>query len=113
MSPTTTYLHESEAEILIELELPAQAEEVEVTVVDRTVTVTGGCEPDPEGFGRRVTCSTAFHAELQLPGDADMEHLTATLRPGTLELRAPRRRSRPRRIPVRAPYRLNGAVCAD
>jgi HSP20 family molecular chaperone IbpA len=113
MSPMTAHLHESEAEILIELELPAQVDEVEVTAVDRTVTVTGGCEPDPEGFGKHGTCSTAFHDELQLPADADLEHLTARFRPGTLELRAPRRKPRPRRITVHVPYRINGAASAD
>ena len=113
MSATITHLRESAAAILIELELPMELEEVEVSVVDRTITVTGGCEPDPEGFGKHPRRSTAFHRELQLPGDADLEHLTATLRPGTLELRAPRLRPPPRRITVRAPYRLNGAVCAD
>jgi HSP20 family molecular chaperone IbpA len=113
MSPTTAHLRESAAEILIELELPEPADEVEVSVVDRTVTVSCGRDPDPEGFGKHATCSTAFRHELQLPQTADLEHLTATLRSGTLELRAPRRVPRPRRIPVHRPYQIDPNACAD
>jgi HSP20 family molecular chaperone IbpA len=109
MSPTTTRLHESAAEIVIELELdlPGPTDELEVSLVDRTVTVSCGPDPDPEGFGKRASCSSGFRRELQLPRAADVDHLSATLSSGTLELRAPRRMLRPRRIPVRRPYQID------
>ena len=89
---STAHVHESAADIAIELELP---------------------DVDPEGFGKRPAGSSTFHRELQLPPSADTEHLSATLRRSVLELHAPKRRPRPRRIPVRVPCRLNGSACAD
>ena len=109
MSLTTTHLHESAAEIVVELELDLSGpiDELEVSLVDRTVTVSCGPDPDPEGFGKQTGGSTGFRRELQLPPAADVDHLSATLRSGTLELRAPRRMPRPRRIPVRRPYQVD------
>jgi HSP20 family molecular chaperone IbpA len=115
MSVTTTHLRESAAEIVLELELdsPGPTDELEVSVVDRTVTVSCGRDPDPEGFGKRAGGSSGFRRELQLPPAADVDHLTATLRPGTLELRAPRRMPRRRGIPVRRPYQIDPGACPD
>src|SRR6476646_6164445 len=97
---TTAHLHESSTEIVVELEVPdVDADELEVTVLDHTVTVRGGHDADPEGFGKRTSSTTAVRRELQLPRAADVEHLSATLRPGLLALRAPRQRPRARRIP--------------
>ena len=110
---TTTHVHESPTGVVIEVELPhVDADEVEVTLLDRTVTVRGG-RVDPEGFGKHPAGPTAFRRELELPQDADVEHLTATLRHGALELQAPKRRPRPRRIPVHLPFQLNGNAAAD
>jgi HSP20 family molecular chaperone IbpA len=113
---TTTHVHETATTFQVELELPEasiDADELEVTVLDHTVTVRGGREADPEGFGKRPGSSTAFRRSLELPRDADVEHLRATLRRGALELEAPKRRPAPRRIPVHVPCRLNGGAWAD
>jgi HSP20 family molecular chaperone IbpA len=111
---STAHVDESASEIRIALELPdLDGEELEVTVVDHVVTVRGGHEDDVEGFGKQPALSTAFRHELRLPDSADVEHLTATLRTGSLELYAPKRTIRPRRILVHQPFRLNGAACAD
>jgi HSP20 family molecular chaperone IbpA len=105
---------ESPAEISIALELPQlDDEELEVTVLDHTITVRGGREDDVEGFGKRPGRSTAFRRELQLPDSAHLEHVTARLHGHSLELHAPKREPRPRRIPVHRPFRLNGAACPD
>jgi HSP20 family molecular chaperone IbpA len=111
---STTTVHESRAEIVMALELPELGdEELEVTLVDHTVTVRGGREDDIEGFGKRPARSTAFRRELRLPESADVEHVTATLRGRVLELHAPKRALRARRIPVHQPFRLNGAAYPD
>jgi HSP20 family molecular chaperone IbpA len=111
---TTAHVHESPAEIVFELELPhVSADRLEITVLDHTVTVRGGQDLDPEGFGKHTAGPAPIHQELLLPWSADVEHLSATLRPDLLELRAPKRRSRPRRIPVRVPCRINGSAFAD
>ena len=111
---STAHVHESAVDIAIEVELPeVDPDELEITVLDHTVTVRGGRDVDPEGFGKRPAGSSTFHRELQLPPSADTDHLSATLRRGVLELHAPKRRPRPRRIPVRVPCRLSGSACAD
>jgi HSP20 family protein len=111
---TTANLRESAAEIVIELELPGvEADEVEVTVLDHVVTVRGGHEADPEGFGKRAAGAHAFQRELQLPLSADVDHLSATLRSGALELHAPKQPPRPRRVPVRVAWRLNDSSFPD
>ena len=109
----TAHLHESSGEIATELELPEAADEIEVAVLERLVTMRGGRDLDPEGFGKHPGGSHTFRRELQLPPSADVEHLSATLRHGVLELRAPKLRPRPRRIPIRVPCGVNGSACAD
>ena len=113
MSPTTAHLRESAAEIVIEVELPGPAQDVDVSLVDRTVTVRCGHDADPEGFGKRAAGMPAFRHQLDLPRAADVDHLSATLRGGVLELRAPRILPRPRRIPVRRPYQIDPGACPD
>ena len=109
-----SHLYENGAEIVIELELPGHdADEIDVFLADHTGTVTGGHDPDPECFGKAYRPSSAFRREVELPREADVDHLRATFSHGTLELRAPKQRSRPRRIPVHLPCRVNGNTCAD
>jgi HSP20 family molecular chaperone IbpA len=91
----------------LELDLSEPVDELEVGLVDRTVTVSCGPDPDPEGFRKQTGGSSGFRRELQLPPAADVDQLSATLRSGTLELRAPRRIPRPRRIPVRRPDQID------
>jgi hypothetical protein len=93
---STELIHESPSEILIEL--PVEGAELEVTVVDHTVTVRSG---------------SGDRRELELPRSADVERLTATLRDRLLELHAPKREPRPRRIPVHDPTRIGGTATAD
>jgi HSP20 family molecular chaperone IbpA len=108
------HMYENAAEIVIELELPGHdADEIDVSLADHTVTVTGGHDPDPECFGKSYRPSSAFRRDVELPREADVDHLRATFSHGTLELRAPKQSSRPRRIPVQLPCRVNGDACAD
>jgi HSP20 family molecular chaperone IbpA len=108
------HVYEDAAEIVIELELPGHdADEIDVFLADHTVTVTGGHDSDPECFGKSYRPSSAFRRELELPRESDVDHLRATFSHGALELRAPKHSSRPRRIPVHLPCRVNGNACAD
>jgi HSP20 family molecular chaperone IbpA len=90
-------------DVLIELELPPLVDdELEVTLLDHRLAVSG-----------RAAGSVAFRTELELPSDADVEHLTATLRHGSLELHAPKQPPRLRRISVHRPCRLGTTAWAD
>ena len=91
-------IHENADEILVEVDLPSvDVDDVEVTALDHALA---------------VRCRS-FEREVHLPDEADVEHLSATLRGDTLELRAPKAHARPRRIPVHVPWRLNGSAFPD
>ena len=66
--------------------------ELEVEVAGHTVTVRG----------RKA--SRVFGLDLCLPGEADPDHLTASLSDGVLHLRTHREPELRRRVPVRSGY---------
>ncbi|HEY5059245.1 MAG TPA: Hsp20 family protein [Gaiellaceae bacterium] len=90
-APLTIVSYELDREFVYLLKLPpVDLDTVEVHAVGKHVTVTGGEDPDPEGFGKADRATTAFRREITLADDVDLEHLRATEAEGVIQLRAPR-----------------------
>ena len=90
---------------VVEAELPGvDPEDVTVEVRDSELSISGEIkEREREGVLRRRTRRVgAFDFQVTLPGQADAEHVEASLRDGVLTVRVPKpEQARPRRIEVK------------
>lgn len=84
-----------QGEVIITVDLPGVSREnVTVTATPLAIAVSGRRPlPFNEGETRVASAESpigTFRREIALPGDVDVSQLTATLKDGVLELRAPR-----------------------
>jgi HSP20 family protein len=90
---------------VVEAELPGvDPDDVSVEVRDSELSISGEIkERERAGILRRRTRRVgAFDFQVTLPGQADTEHVEATLRDGVLTVRVPKpEQARPRRIEVK------------
>lgn len=90
---------------IVEAELPGvDRDDVTVEVRDSELSISGEIkEREREGILRRRRRRVgAFDFQVTLPGQADTEHVEATLRDGVLRVRVPKPdQARPRRIEVK------------
>jgi HSP20 family protein len=99
-------IEEIEDAWLVEADLPGVKKgDVNVEVSDSELTISGEIkERERKGVLRRRTRRTGqFEYRVTLPGDADTEHIDASLNEGVLTVRIPKpERAKPRRIEVRS-----------
>jgi HSP20 family protein len=97
-------VEETDEEYVVEVELPGvQKGDVTVEASGRRLVVHGERRaPERKGIlRRRGRVTGTFHYEVVLPGDIDVDRITAHLQDGVLTLRAPKAGGeRPRRIAV-------------
>jgi HSP20 family protein len=90
---------------VVEAELPGvDPDDVTVELRDSELSISGEIkEREREGILRRRTRRVgAFDFQVTLPGQADTEHVEATLRDGVLTVRVPKpEQARARRIEVK------------
>jgi HSP20 family protein len=90
---------------IVEAELPGvDRDDVSVEVRDSELSISGEIkERERQGILRRRTRRVgAFDFHVTLPGQADTEHVEATLRDGVLTVRVPKpEQARSRRIEVK------------
>ena len=84
-----------QGEVIITVDLPGVSREnVTVAATPLAIAVTGRRPVPYNEPGTRVASAESpvgtFRREIALPGDVDVTQLTATLKEGVLELRAPR-----------------------
>jgi HSP20 family protein len=98
-------VEEAEDAWIIEAEVPGvRPEDVNVELRDAELVITGEIkERERKGILRRRTRRTGrFEYRVTLPGQADAEHLEATLADGVLTVRVPKsEEARPRRVEVK------------
>ncbi len=86
------------------VEMPgATAEKLQVTFENGVLTFVGDAHvPAPEGyrFVRREFADTQYRRAFRLPIEIDAEKISAELKNGVLEVRAPKTRTAPRKIAV-------------
>ena len=106
--PRDAFVTETVGEYVIRLPIPGfRADDLDVEVADHTVTVRGDRTRTDVGEFR---LHDRLEEWLELPSDADPEAVTASYRPETLELHAPRFRDGappPRKVAIRRPFALN------
>lgn len=99
-------IEEVEDAYVIEAELPGvKRDDIEVELREQELTITGELkERERAGVLRRRTRRTGrFDYRVSLPGDADSEHVDASLRDGVLTVRvAKSSEAQPRRISITA-----------
>jgi HSP20 family protein len=90
---------------IVEAELPGvDRDDITVEVRDSELSISGEIkERERQGILRRRTRRVGeFDFHVTLPGQADAEHVEATLRDGVLTVRVPKpEQARPRRIEVK------------
>jgi HSP20 family molecular chaperone IbpA len=106
--PSDALVTETAGEYVIQLPVPGfSVDELDVEVVEHTVTVRGDREPLTVGDFRM---HDRLEEWFELPCDADPDALTASFRPGSLELHARRFRDGAppaRKVAIRRPFALN------
>lgn len=99
-------IEETEDAWVVEADLPGVKKgDIKIEVSDSELSITGKIkERERKGVLRRRTRRTGqFEYRVTLPGDADTEHIDASLKEGVLTVRIPKpERSKPRRIEVKA-----------
>jgi HSP20 family protein len=91
-----TDVRENEDGFVIEIELPGlRREEVKVEVNDNILTVTGERKREEErktkGYHHMERYYGTFSRSFNLPGTANTQEVSASLKDGVLELRLPKR----------------------
>jgi HSP20 family protein len=98
-------IEEAEDSWIVEAELPGvKPEDVNVEVRGSELAISGEIkEREREGILRRRTRKTGeFDYHITIPGDADADHIEATLQDGVLTVRIPKpEQARPRHIDVK------------
>jgi HSP20 family protein len=99
-------IEETEDAWVIEADLPGVKKgDINIEVSDSELAITGEIkERERRGVLRRRTRRTGqFEYRVTLPGDADTEHIDASLNEGVLTVRVPKpERATPRRIEIRS-----------
>jgi HSP20 family protein len=98
-------IEETEDAWIVEAEVPGvKSEDVNVEVRGSELAISGEIkEREREGILRRRTRKTGeFDYHITLPGEADADHIEASLNDGVLTVRIPKpEQERPRRIDVK------------
>src|SRR5688572_19011951 len=98
-------IEEAEDAWIVEADLPGvKPEDVNVEVRGSELAISGEIkEREREGILRRRTRKTGeFDYHITIPGDADADHIEATLQDGVLTVRIPKpEQARPRHIDVK------------
>jgi HSP20 family protein len=77
--------------LVIETELPGvKKEQIEVKLTGNMLTISGTREEERKNYLRLERCSGAVTRTIRLPVDVVADGVTATLKDGVLEVRAPK-----------------------
>lgn len=98
----------SEDAVVVTAELPGvKVEDLDISVVNETLTLSGGREPDEVAedarYHRRERGCGKFSRSVQLPFPVDADKVEATLKNGALHLSLPRSEAdKPKKIAVKS-----------